>query len=104
MDCLIRNRMTTSPPPPSGTPAWRVLFRMLAAFLALFAFAFWAAAGWNKGWTKNQIAIPQTDEITGIEFITYQDHFAPGLELLSAAFFFSIALFGITFLRRKNKS
>lgn len=96
--------MTTPTPPTSGTAAWRVLFRMLAGFLALFAFAFWAAAGWNKGWTKTQIPIAQTDEVTGIEFVTYQDHFAPGVELLSAALFFSIALFGITFIRRKSKS
>jgi TRAP-type C4-dicarboxylate transport system permease small subunit len=96
--------MTTSPPLPSGTPAWRVLFRMLAAFLALFAFAFWAAAGWNMGWTKTQIVVTEIEPITEIPHITYQDHFAPGLELLSAAIFFSIALFCITFIRRKSTS
>jgi cytochrome oxidase Cu insertion factor (SCO1/SenC/PrrC family) len=95
--------MTTPPPPTSGTAAWRVLFRMLAGFLALFAFAFWAAAGWNKGWTKTQIPVAQTDEVTGIEYVTYQDHFAPGVELLALALFFTIALFGITFIRRKPK-
>ncbi len=98
--------MTSSPsqPPTSGTAAWRVLFRMLAGFLALFAFAFWAAAGWNKGWTKTQIPIAQTDEVTGIEFVTYKDHFAPGLELFGLALIFCMALFAITFIRRKPKS
>jgi cytochrome oxidase Cu insertion factor (SCO1/SenC/PrrC family) len=96
--------MTTSPSPTPGTAAWRVLFRMLAGFLALFAFAFWAAAGWNKGWTKTQITVAQTDEVTGIEYVTYQDHFAPGVELLALALFFTLALFGLTFLRRKSKS
>lgn len=95
---------TESPAPPTGTAAWRILFRMLAGFLAVFAFAFWAAAGWNKGWTKTQIPIPQTDEITGIDYVVYQDHFAPGVELLSLALFFSITLFGLTFIRLKSKS
>ena len=63
--------------PHSGIAAWRVLFRMLAGFIALFCFAFWAAAGWNLGWTKTQIAVKQIDAITGIEFITYKKHFIP---------------------------
>ncbi len=90
-------------PTPSGTPAWRVLFRMLGGFLALFCFAFWAAAGWNRGWTKTQIPIKQVDDITGIEFVTYKDHFMPGVELLSLGVFFSLALFAITFIRRKSR-
>lgn len=93
--------MTTSPPPTPGTAAWRILIRMLAAFLTVFAFAFWAAAGWNKGWTKNQIPVPQLDEVTGIEFVTYQDHFMPGVELFGLALFICMVLFAITFIRRK---
>jgi hypothetical protein len=95
---------TSTEPAPSGTAAWRILFRMLAGFMALFAFAFWAAAGWNKGWTKTQIAVKQIDEITGIEFVTYKDHFMPGVELFSLALFFCLTLFAITFIRHKSKS
>ena len=87
--------------PAAGIAAWRILFRMLAGFLALFSFAYWSAAGWNRGWTKTQIAVTKIEEITGIPEITYQDHFAPGVELLVLAVFFCVALFAITFIRRR---
>lgn len=93
-------RANTPVSPHSGIAAWRVLFRMLAGFIALFCFAFWAAAGWNLGWTKTQIAVKQTDAITGIEFITYKEHFMPGVELLALGVGISVALFAVTFLRR----
>jgi hypothetical protein len=86
----------------SGIAAWRVLFRMLAGFIALFCFAFWAAAGWNRGWTKNQIAVKQIDSLTGIEFITYKKHFMPGLELLGIGLAISLGLFAITYIRRRR--
>lgn len=101
---MISDPATSLPPEPSGIAAWRILFRMLAGFLALFSFAYWAAAGWNKGWTKTQLAVKQTDEVTGIEFVTYKDHFAPGVELFGLALIFCLALFAVTFLRRKPKS
>lgn len=91
-----------STPPTAGIAAWRILFRMLAGFLALFSFAYWAAAGWNRGWTKTQIAVKQIDEVTGIEFVTYKQHFAPGVELLGLAAFICVALFAITFIRRRK--
>jgi hypothetical protein len=86
----------------TGIDAWRILFRMLAGFIALFCFAFWAAAGWNRGWTKTQIPVKQIDEITGIEFVVYQKHFMPGLELLGLGLGLSLGLFIITFIRRKR--
>ncbi len=89
--------------PPSGIAAWRVLFRMLAGVAALFCFAFWAAAGWNLGWTKTQIPVKQVDEITGIEFVTYQKHFLPGVELLAFGMALCLGLFAITFLRRRPR-
>ena len=86
----------------TGIAAWRVLFRMLAGFSALFCFAFWAAAGWNTRWTKTQIAVKQSDVITGIEFITYKKHFMPGVELLALGVGISVALFALTFIRRSR--
>ena len=101
--------MTPTPPanessPAAGIAAWRILFRMLAGFLALFSFAYWAAAGWNRGWTKTQIAVTKIEEVTGIPEITYQDHFAPGVELLSLAFFLCAGLFALTFIRRRKSA
>jgi len=102
--------MTTTPSPNRsesvnssvGIAAWRVLFRMLAGFIALFCFAFWAAAGWNLGWTQSQIPVKQIEPITGIEFVTYQKHFLPGVELLSLGLGVSIGVFAITFIKRRQ--
>lgn len=76
---------------------------MLAGFFVLFSFSFWAAAGWNRGWTKTQIPVKQVDEVTGIEFVTYQNHFMPGVELLALSLFLCIVLFSITFVGRKAR-
>lgn len=94
---------TESKSAPAGVAAWRILLRMLSGIIALFAFAFWGAAGWNRGWTKTQIPQKQVDEITGIEFVTYKDHFMPGIDLLGLAFFFCVVLFAITFIGRKAR-
>ncbi|CAM3130036.1 hypothetical protein [Rariglobus hedericola] len=93
---------TESNSAPAGIAAWRILLRMLAGFFAMFSFAFWAAAGWNLGWTKTQIPMKQIDEVTGIEFVTYKDHFMPGVELFGPALFLCLVLFAITFIRRKK--
>jgi hypothetical protein len=101
--------MTTTPPDtahlksPSGIAAWRVLLRMLAGVASLFLFAFWAAAGANRGWTKDVIEVKQIDEVTGIEFITHKDHFMPGVEFLGGGLFLCLALFAITFIKRKSR-
>jgi hypothetical protein len=76
---------------------------MLAGFIVVFCFAFWAAAGWNPGWTKTQIPLKQIDEVTGIEFVTYKQHFMPGVELLALGVFVALCLFTITFVRRQPK-
>ncbi len=91
-----------TPPPPGTIPAWRVLLRILGALFALAIFSYWAAAGSNVGWTKDKIEIKKTDEITGIEFTEYQDHFLPGIEFLAAGTGLGLALIGVTFFFRKK--
>lgn len=89
--------------PPSGTvAAWRVLLRILGALFALAIFSYWAAAGANTGWTKDKIATKKTDEITGIEYVEYQDHFLPGIEFLTLGTGLGLALIAITFLPSKK--
>ncbi|HSI10300.1 MAG: hypothetical protein ACAH89_03115 [Rariglobus sp.] len=88
---------------PTGIAAWRILLRMLAGFLALFSFAFWAAAGWNKGWTKTRIAVTEIEPITHLPHTVYKDHFMPGMELFVPALLLCLALFAITFIRRKAR-
>ena len=89
---------------PSGIAGWRVILRIAGALLALAFFSYWAAAGFNTGWTKDQVAIKKIDEVTGIEFVEYKKHFVPGLEFLVAGVGFGLGVIGVTFLFRKTKS
>jgi hypothetical protein len=75
--------------------------RILAAAVAMAAMVTWAALGANRGWTKTSVAVKTLDEVTGIEGITYQKQFLPGLELLGAAFFVAGALATGSLLIRK---
>jgi hypothetical protein len=78
--------------------------RILAAAVALAALVTWAALGANRGWTKTSVAVKTLDEVTGIEGITYQKKFLPGLELLGAAFFIAGALATGSWLIRKPRT
>lgn len=84
--------------------AWRILLRFFGIILALGVFCHWYAAGKNTGWTKNRIEVHQTDEITGIDYVTYKDHFLPGIEILVAGTGFGLLLSAATFIRLKPKS
>lgn len=82
----------------------RTKLRLLAAILALSAVAVWAALGANRGFTKTQIAVDKTDEITGITVKEWRDTFVPGVELLAGALGVSAAVFAASFLIRQPKS
>ena len=53
--------------------------------MLLAAFGYWAAAGANRGWTKNNVPKRTLDEVTGIEGVTYEKKFVPGVDFLGAA-------------------
>ena len=60
--------------------------RIIALILAAGSIIFWAAAGANRGWTKNRVLIK-----TGVDTVTQQDitewkkTFIPGVDFLGAA-------------------
>lgn len=89
-------------PPPQLIAAWRVLLRGAGVLLALFTFCFWAAKGYNRGWTKNHVATKQVDPVTELEFVTYEKRFVPGVDYLAGGIFVGVALFGATFLGRRS--
>ncbi len=75
--------------------------RLFAAFLAVGSVIFWAAAGANRGWTKTQVPIYTTDEVTGITGPTsYKNKFVPGVDFLGAALIGAGALAGASFVFR----
>ncbi|MFA6962599.1 MAG: hypothetical protein WC205_17715 [Opitutaceae bacterium] len=90
--------MTSVPEPTKSAPgiaAWRILVRGVAAFVALFIFSVWAAAGWNLGLTTTtRIAIAHTNPIL------YKDHFMPGIEVLALGWFACAVIFALTCKRR----
>jgi len=94
---------TPSAPPPATTmAAWRILLRGAGVLVALFAFCFWSAKGYNSGWTQNQVPVKKTDPITEIEFVIYEKRFVPGLDYLGSGIFVGVLIFSATFLGRKR--
>ena len=80
------------------------ILRLLARLIVLVAAGFWLVAGANRGWTKNKVEQKTLDEVTGIEGVTYEPKFVPGVDFLGAAVIGAGILFGCSFLiRDKNK-
>jgi len=77
-------------------------FRIVALLVVLAAAGFWLTAGANRGWTKNQVAKKTLDDVTGIEGISYEQKFVPGLDFLGAAFVGAGILTGLSFLLRNK--
>jgi len=79
----------------------RVL-RILALVVVLIAGAAWFATGANRGWTKTSVPVKTVDEVTGLEGISYEKRFLPGLDLLGAALLGAGFLAGVSlFLKPK---
>jgi len=80
------------------------IFRIVALLIVLAATGFWLTAGANRGWTKTKVLKKTLDEVTGIEGITYENRFEPGIDFLGAAAIGAGLLTGMSFLlRNKNK-
>ncbi len=78
---------------------------LLALAIVLAAGVTWAVTGANRGWTKTSVKVETLDPVTGIEGITYQPKFLPGVDFLGAAAGIAIALAGSRLLiRNKNKT
>ena len=83
----------------------RTFLRAAAVAILLGGLAFWAAKGANTGWTKNRVEKKSVDEVTGIEAITYEERFIPGVDFLGGVVVGAGALGGLSFLfGRRNKS
>lgn len=76
----------------------------LALLVVLGAAVIWFALGANRGWTKTSAPVKILDEITGIEAITYEDRFQPGLDFLAAGFVAGGVLAGLAFVISVTKN
>jgi hypothetical protein len=77
-------------------------FISLAVLVA--AIVTWLVTGANRGWTKTSVAVKTLDPVTGIEGITYQDKFLPGVDFLAVAAGIAAVLAGSALLFRTNKT
>lgn len=82
----------------------RTKLRLVALFLALTVPAGWYFLGANRGFTKTQVAVERTDEITGITVKEWHQQFVPGVELLGAGLGVAAALTAASFLIRQPKT
>ena len=88
---------------PSAKPApLRRGLRLLAGVVWLVAVAFWAAKGAHLGWSQNQVPHKQTDEVTGIEFITYEKNYVPGVDFLGLAGGIAAGFFVVSFFVQRQ--
>ncbi len=76
---------------------------ILALVVALGSVITWTVTGANRAWTKTEVQVKTLDEVTGIEGITYQKKFQPGVDFLGAAFGGAALLAGISLFFRKPK-
>lgn len=76
----------------------RKVLRLLAFCLLLVAAGLWLATGANRGWTKTSVPVKTLDNVTGIEGITYEKRFVPGVDFLGAALVGSAILAGASLL------
>jgi len=91
--------------PPRRTTAnpIRLILRLVAAFCLVFGIVYWSGKGAHTGWSMDRVPSPQVDEITGIEFVTYEERFVPGIEWLGGAIGLATLSFGLSFFFRTKK-
>jgi hypothetical protein len=77
--------------------------RILAVLVLLAAGTAWLVTGANRGWTKTSVAVKTLDVVTGIEGITYQKKFLPGVDFLGGAAAVAAVFAGASFFFRNKK-
>ena len=79
----------------------RRVLQLVALAIVFAAVTLWFVTGANRGWTKTSEPKKTLDEVTGIEGITYEKRFLPGLDFLGAALLGGGILAGASLLFRK---
>jgi len=82
----------------------RKILQIIALLIALATVVTWLVAGTNRGWTKTSVMVKTLDPVTGIEGISYEKKFLPGVDFLGAAFGGAALLAGASFFFRKTKT
>ncbi len=93
-----------SPASARSTNPWRRSFRLVALATFIGCVGFWGAKGARIGWSQHQVPIQEVDEVTGLDYVRYEDRFVPGLEWLAGGCAVAVLLFGASFLFRSHFS
>ena len=80
------------------------ILQLVAVLVLVAAGATWVATGANRGWTKTSVMVKTLDPVTGIEGITYEKKFLPGVDFLGAALGGAAVLAGASFFFRKTNN
>ena len=75
--------------------------QILALIILLATAGTWLATGANRGWTKTSVAVKTLDAVTGIEGISYQKKFLPGVDFLGAGAAVAVGLAAASLFFRK---
>jgi hypothetical protein len=78
--------------------------RVAALVVLVAGLGFWAAKGAHTGWSMDRVPVKQTDEITGIEFVTYEDRYVPGVDFLGLGAGLAAGLFAVSFFVQRKTS
>lgn len=90
---------------PASKPAPLRLGLRLAAVVVLGAAAgFWALKGAHSGWSMHKVPVKQTDEITGIDYVTYEDRYVPGVDFIGLTGGIALALYVASFFVQRKTS
>jgi hypothetical protein len=78
--------------------------QLSSVLVLLVAGTTWLATGASRGWTKTSVMVKTLDPVTGIEGISYQKKFLPGVDFLGASFGVAGVLAGTSLFFRKPKT
>ena len=78
----------------------KLFLKWTSLLVVVAAAVLWLSAGANRGWTKTSVEKRTMDEVTGLEGITYESRFVPGLDFLGGAVLAAGILAGASLLFR----
>lgn len=81
----------------------KIALRITAALVLLSSLSIWLFHGARIGWTTTEKAVPQVDEITGIEYTEYEKGLNFGVELPIAGTAIAVALLAASVFFKSNQ-